>query len=126
MIAFIVITGCIETPQTQAEKVGWDEAKYKEYSEFYIHLVTNTSDTPDWWGQGKKRYMGMIFEIEDKLMEIPKDKNEFERAWYLVFLNYKRGLEYLSEQDRVTANKYFWKARDIKEKIELEMRPNTP
>ncbi len=82
LIALFVVSGCVDKPQTQEDKVGWNQTRYEEYSTFY-QLINASGGDPT----------NVAFKIEDKLSEIPKDKNEFEKTWYLAFLNYKHGIE---------------------------------
>jgi len=35
LIVLLFISGCTDKPQTQAEKAGWNQAKYDEYSAYY-------------------------------------------------------------------------------------------
>ena len=73
MTILLVISGCVET---QREKVGWNQAEYEEYSAFYEHLVNNSP----WAGKS----------LEEVMIDIPKDKNEFEKTWYLTFYYIKK------------------------------------
>ncbi len=146
LISLLFISGCIDKPQTQAEKVGWDEAKYEEYSAYYeallfshdqskvnrsaIHnIITNYSTIT----KGKP--------IEEWLIDIPKDKNEFEKAWYMVFYYFQKGqLEskkvsvcdlkisigecFSSNRDaKKAADGYYQKATEYRQKIE-DMKMN--
>jgi len=88
LISLLVISGCIEFPQTQAEKVGWNQPKYEAYSAYYDILrpppgkVVNKSEY-DMISEGKT--------IDEWIISIPKDKNELENTWYLVFYYIKKG-----------------------------------
>ncbi len=76
-IALFVISGCIDKTQTQAEKVGWDQAKYEEYSDFYKNLSKNEPT---------------MFEIDVRMQEM-QGGTDFDKTWYLVFYNYYKGIE---------------------------------
>ncbi len=84
LIALFVVSGCVET---QAEKVGWNQAKYEEYSAYYDILrppIGKTVNKSDYDTISK----GMT--IDEWMISIPKDKNEFENTWYLVFYHIKK------------------------------------
>ncbi len=73
LLLLFVVSGCVQTP---AEKAGWNQAEYEEYSAFYESLVNNSP----WTGKS----------LEEVLIDIPKDKNEFEKTWYLTFYYIKK------------------------------------
>lgn len=106
LVALIVITGCIEKPQTQAEKMGWNQVEYDQYSAYYEGLVNNTlylvNNTSTLYGKS----------LDEILIDIPKDNNEFEKTWYYVFYYRQKGNEiknnfisakcrYVSESDNI-------------------------
>lgn len=142
LIALLIISGCVDKPQTQAEKVGWNQTKHEEYSEFYDRLLDDNLF------RSNEYRMQDIFEIDFKLQEMQQD-TEFEKMWYLVFYNYRNGLatqmdaqeyytaawnykeswgdrEKYGERARVLgeqAKKYFNKSKEYRQKIE-EMKVN--
>lgn len=79
MVALFIILGCVDKPQTQAEKVGWEQTKYENYSVFYTDFERGVVQSP--------------YSVEDMMIGLHPDKNEFESLWYQVFINMKRGLE---------------------------------
>jgi hypothetical protein len=87
LIALIVITGCIELSQTQAEKMGWNQAKYEEYSAYYDILRPPPGKTVT---QSEYNAISKNMTIDEWLISIPKDKNELENTWYLVFYHIKK------------------------------------
>lgn len=162
LIALLIISGCIEKPQTQAEKVGWDEAKYEEYSAYYDSMVAlhefshirdssrlnskNYSEIYDYMSRQNAIHRNYSINAKGKtldewLIDIPKDKNEFEKAWYLVFYYIQKGqLEKeklkrcvlldeclrseidANERIKKTADGYYQKAAEYRQMIE-EMKP---
>ncbi len=85
LIVLLVISGCVET---QAEKMGWNQAKYEEYSAYYDILRPPPGEAVN------KSVYDMISKgktIDEWLISIPKDKNELENTWYLVFYYIKKG-----------------------------------
>lgn len=87
LIVLIVITGCIEIQQTQADKVGWDQIKYEEYSAYYDILRPAPGRVVT---QSEYNAISKGMTIDEWLISIPKDKNEFENTWYLVFYHIKK------------------------------------
>ena len=88
LVALIVISGCIEFPQTQAEKIGWKQAKYEGYSAYYDirRPPPEKIVSPEEYNAISKNLT-----IDEWLISIPKDENEFENTWYLVFYYIKKG-----------------------------------
>lgn len=62
LLLLFVVSGCVQTP---AEKVGWNQAEYEEYSAFYESLVNKSA----WTGKS----------LEEVLI-YRKIKNEFEKT----------------------------------------------
>lgn len=62
LLLLFVVSGCVETP---AEKAGWNQAEYEEYSTFYESLVNKSA----WTGKS----------LEEVLI-YRKIKNEFEKT----------------------------------------------
>jgi hypothetical protein len=87
LIVLIVITGCIEIQQTLADKVGWDQIKYEEYSAYYDLLRPAPGRVVT---QSEYNAISKGMTIDEWLISIPKDKNEFENTWYLVFYHIKK------------------------------------
>lgn len=86
LVALIVISGCVET---QAEKVGWNQAKYEEYSAYYDVLRLPPESTVN---LSERIAISKNMTIDEWLISIPKDKNEFEMTWYLVFYNIEKAM----------------------------------
>lgn len=78
LIALLIVSGCISGSQTQAEKVGWNQAEYDKYSKFYDKINNLKPSSTD--------------SIEDFMVGMPQD-TEFDKTWYLTFLYFKRGVE---------------------------------
>ncbi len=87
LVALILITGCIEFPQTKMEKKGWDQVEYEEYSLYYNILQPTPEKTIT---QSEYNVISKNMTIDEWLISIPKDKNEFEMTWYLVFYHIKK------------------------------------
>src|SRR3972149_9676883 len=87
LIVIVLITGYIEIQQTQADKVGWDQIKYEEYSAYYDILRPAPGRVVT---QSEYNAISKGMTIDEWLISIPKDKNEFENTWYLVFYHIKK------------------------------------
>ncbi|MCZ7384813.1 MAG: hypothetical protein O8C63_08720 [Candidatus Methanoperedens sp.] len=87
IIALFVVSGCVDKIQTQiqAEKTGWDQAKYEEYSKYFDHVMDNQ--------RVPSLAQSLEFEVKDKLYGMRSDGSEFERTWFLAFSNLQSGLE---------------------------------
>ena len=90
----LVVSGCVDKSQTQAEKADWNQTKYEEYSNFYEYLINDTRTAVG--SMRSTHVQKLIFEIEEYLlMKMPSSKNEIEKTWYLAILNHQHGLEAL-------------------------------
>lgn len=148
IITLLVISGCVDKIQTQikAETMGWDQAKYEEYSVYYDALLFNYDAVKLNQSAIKniqtKGYLTITKgkTVEEWLIDIPKDKSEFEKTWYMVFFyfqkvesEYKRRvctlsdgeggcLRYRGGGDKKIKDEYLQKAAEYRQKIE-EMKP---
>jgi len=90
IITLLVISGCVDKIQTQikAETMGWDQAKYEDYSKYYDKVRPPYTNAQT-----------LVFDIKDKLLDMHSDGSEFERTWYLAFSNLQNGLELRARAD---------------------------
>ncbi len=88
LAALLVVSGCVDKPQTQEDNVGWNQTKYEEYSAFYNQLLFdyNNKSVSD---------EKLMFRLDMKLQEVQRD-TEFENTWYLIFHNYYKGINTFS------------------------------
>ena len=95
LIVILFFSGCVELAENNTDKinVGWNNSKYDDYSNFYKYLINNTRS--DMYHMRTTHMQELVFEIDDKLMEMPSDKNEIEKTWYLALSNHQHGLEAL-------------------------------
>lgn len=98
LIALLILSGCIELPQTQAGKVGWDETRYEMYSKLYNSIYEYKYDSSPVYtiaGMEQRRIaiQAKLFKIDDERKELKLyEITEFEETWGLAFLSYKVGL----------------------------------
>ncbi|MCX9011089.1 MAG: hypothetical protein OIN66_08200 [Candidatus Methanoperedens sp.] len=145
LIVLLVVSGCVDKQQPQAEKVGWNQTRYEEYSaiynsEGYTALYNNTDyiitpPTISFYNQSK------AMDIRALLIEMPHDDSDFEKMWYSAFSYYLLSLDanVLSITNLVrrdmpyqeTAQSRYWKQKssdyynkslEYRQKIE-EMKP---
>lgn len=110
LMVLLFIQGCIDKPQTQAEKAGWNQIEYEKYSKFYTSIMLPQQNYAEgcrqrWINNGSScgsRPETKLDSVEDVMIELSPDKNEFENLWYRTFLNMKRGLEELEKADEIT------------------------
>ena len=96
LIALFIISGCVDIPQTQAEKVGWDTAKYEDYSVIYdlkqdykLPILTMG------WYHSKNitaHHQMKAADLQLLLIEIPQNGSQFDKTWYVAFSYYSHGL----------------------------------
>lgn len=92
IVTLFVISGCIEFPQTQAEKIGWNQVKYEEYSAYY-DVLQPYPIKPGYQYESDYNNVSKGLTLDEWLISIPKDKNEFEMTWYLAFYHIKMAKE---------------------------------
>lgn len=128
-------------------KTGWDQAKYEEYSMYYDALLfkydavkLNQSAIKNIQTKG---YLTITKgkTVEEWLIDIPKDKSEFEKTWYMVFFYFQKVelenkrmvctlmdgegkgcVRYKGGGDKKIKDEYLQKAAEYRQKIE-EMKP---
>jgi len=113
LFALLIISGCLYKSQKQIEEenllkeVGWNQAEYEDYSDFYVYLVHNTGGCPSYKDcENENDNKNVSFKLEQKLNEIPRWKNEFENTWYLLFYNYQKGNAHTIDADKYFKNVY--------------------
>lgn len=81
LMVLIIISGCVYNP------TGWDQAKYEEYSAYYDILRPPLGKIVN---KSEYNAISKNMTIDEWLIAIPKDKNEFENTWYLAFYFIKK------------------------------------
>ena len=96
----LIFSGCVDSPSTEEDKIGWNQAKYDEYSLFYDKSINKTCIDRNKLCVPQQETQSLVYEIEDRQDYIQPDRNEFDKIWYQVFSNYRRGFEiYVKAQD---------------------------
>ena len=100
---FLAITGFIDKIQIQihAEKDGWNQATYEEYSKYY-NKVCLTYEQGNLCSPSSKSF----YEVKEKLLDMRSEGSNFERTWYMAFFNLQNGLELKDRADDFVCYRY--------------------